>query len=387
MSQQSTQARPQVQAALETSDTPLLDKAVAETARRLDAVEALYRQEMSADGLRALHRALITSAAIERIEKLLPDAIMQRFMRLMNTSMGFKTDRGPHAKTPPYEMEVVRRVLIEALLKGFQPFNDEFQIIAGNFFGGQRGWKRLFEELPGVTEVEMIPGIPRVDNGQMCCRVACRWKYRGVSQELRAPDGTIGRVFPIQVNSHSNADNSTGKAVRKAYKAAWEQVTGQKLEGDEEPTEMLGTQTAPAVGKHDLKKNGQKPAASSQAEPMAPSAVETAKAVDIEQGFLKALEISKRNEAAELAEGELTPEQETMEAKVQRMQDFIAAAGSEAAVQRFMEEVQFMAEEGQISRSTSTELQGRCIARMQAFTKQQPQQAGRGTRKPTTGEP
>lgn len=376
---QTQQPRPAVAQALDVSETPLLDAAMDQTAKKLDALERQYKKESEVDGLSSLRRALLAGAAISRMETLLTDEVMKFFMRLMNTGLGFKTDRGPHAKEKemqePYPVAVVRRVLAEALLKGFMPFNDEFQILASNFFGGQRGWKRKFWELPGVTDIEMIPGTPRPStpgSPQICCRVACRWKLNGVSQELRGPDGSVGRDFPIQTNSKSNADNTIGKALRKGYMAAWEQVTGQKLEPDEEPQEMLGTvPDVPAPGKHNLRPangNGKKEHVTGSP---APGEVKQEEAEPSKEQLASYEAAGKAAEQASLQrqgpqdvdapnEPDEPPSQMPMEVRVARFKEAIQLCKTAEAVQDLYDEADQMAERKELSRSTAIELQGLC---------------------------
>ena len=57
-------------------------------------------------------------------------------------------------------------------------------------------------------------------------RVAARWKFNGIPQELRGADEKPGRVFSIAINSASTDDNTVGKAERKGYRAIYEQIHG-----------------------------------------------------------------------------------------------------------------------------------------------------------------
>jgi hypothetical protein len=312
-----TQARPaQTQAQAKptiTEDLSLLDAVVSATATKMDAI-AKAHAEMEHKGLGALQRALGTASAIKKLDAALDEKTMELFMRLMNTSLGFKTDRPNSKNNTPYGVVTVKRILIEALLRGLLPWNNEFNIIADNLFIAANGWTRLVNELPGVTGIEVVPGIPAIANGVMCCRVAGRWSLKGQPQELRGTDGSAGRIFPCgQQNSYSTPDNNIGKATRRAYKAIHALVTGQILEEGEEPEPMVAivpsAPSGPKAGKETFRKaapqNGEAKAPAAETKPPeseTPPAEESQNAAG-----------GETNDAAD--QGETKPENGAAEAK------------------------------------------------------------------------
>jgi hypothetical protein len=229
-----------------------LEGALVAACDRVDSLTQTYGNELEALALKPLHRALLTARAVEMLAAALDDRVMDRILPLMNTKVGFMTDRGPHnTKNPqPYDKATVRRVLVEALLKGFLPFNNEFNIISGGFYGARNGWQRKCEEIRGLTDLDVSPGVPVVREGRTVVRVRATWKMDGHRKELVGADGQAGRVFPIQTNSYSTDDNTIGKAYAKAYRAVYQYATGTRLTEDDD---------APPPGSA-APENGDKPA-------------------------------------------------------------------------------------------------------------------------------
>lgn len=227
-------------------DIPLLDKVIAETSRKLGKVAKRYSDALQDNALDRLERAMMTAEAIDRLNRAITPQFMAKVMPLMNTRLGFKTDK-PNKKDPnPYGEDVVKRCLVEGLLHGVYPFGNEWNIIAGNLYITQEGYQRKVEEIPGLTSFELIPGVPTVHNGQTVVKMAARWKLNGDQYDLRDHQGQPGRVFPIISTEWSSPDATIGKGKRKCLKAVYDQVTGSNWsppdgEADEAPA------SAPAV--------------------------------------------------------------------------------------------------------------------------------------------
>ena len=213
-------------------EKPLLDQVIDETCRTLDRTASRYQKAL-AEAHGHTQRAILLGRGVSAIRGLLTDAVMKEIMPLMNSQLGFMTDRGPQARSDklktPYSVPEVRECLVQAILQGFFWTNNEFNIIAGRFMGVLNGWKRKCEELPGVTDLHVIPGVPRVENGQTMVRVAGRWRLDGQAHQLTGPDGKPGVVFPVPSNEYSGPDAAMGKAERRAYKLIHKTITGSRL--------------------------------------------------------------------------------------------------------------------------------------------------------------
>lgn len=204
----------------------LLDDVIERTVAELDDLAtATLQQVEEAEG--RLKKSVVMAKGIARLRALLSDRLMQDyFMPLMNSKLGFVTDRPNEKHTHPYPVATVRDCLIEALLKGFYPVNNEFNIIAGNFYGAQNGWYRKVCDVAGLTDLDVIPGVPVQHNGQTVVRVVASWKLHGQAQRLSSGDNSPGRTFTIRTNSGSGPDQTLGKALAKAYKAIYRKLTG-----------------------------------------------------------------------------------------------------------------------------------------------------------------
>jgi hypothetical protein len=227
---------------------PLFSPNTAATLNEIDALvseTALVQRDERAGS--CVGRAFALAAGMQRLRELLSEDLMNAFiMPLMNTRIGFRTDRDPNrlvrdrnGKTVnlrPYPLGVVRECLIEALLRGAYPINNEFNIIAGGAYLTREFFERALGELPGIAKVVASPGVPRFDgNGAAMVRFGLSWQRDGQDECLLDGEGKPGRVFAIKADAYSSCDQIIGKATRKAYAAAYQQITGSKAglpEGD-----------------------------------------------------------------------------------------------------------------------------------------------------------
>lgn len=205
--------------------------------RKLDEIAKDYAERLSAPTQDRLARMLYTARGVLAIRRALTQKIMDEVvMPLMNSELGFKCDK------EDYSRDVVREVVIVALLRGFLLTDNEFNIIAGRFYGAQAGYYRKLIEIEGLTDLEVIPGIPVVNQGSATIPMVLKCKIDGKPWSLNNSKGEPGRVFPIRVNSGMGADAIIGKAKRKAFKAAFEEITQTQItEADD------GEDAAPAL--------------------------------------------------------------------------------------------------------------------------------------------
>src|SRR5579885_3660163 len=128
------------------------------TARRIDEVAASAMELFKSAG--SFASELAVAQAMNELRLALTDDMMKPVMALMNTDLGFRTDRDPKL-TPkdkdgnpmtPYSVEVVREVTIEAKLRGFHMIGNEVNIIAGRLYATKNGFRRKVTQWPGVTD-------------------------------------------------------------------------------------------------------------------------------------------------------------------------------------------------------------------------------------------
>lgn len=195
-------------------------------AKSIDAIAAgamsLFEQAGSFEAELQLAHAMGQMRAM-----LTPD-VMEPVMALMNTDLGFRTDKDPKQIDPktdkpfiPYSVEVVREVFIEAKLRGFHTAGNEFNIIAGRFYGAKNGFRRKVTRFPGLSLFKDVYDVPRTvgDKGAIV-KARASWTLGNV-------EGSIEIEIPVKVNSFMGADAILGKAERKLLKRVHDRITGQ----------------------------------------------------------------------------------------------------------------------------------------------------------------
>lgn len=195
-------------------------------AKRIDEIASgameLFKQAGSFESELAVARAMSDLRAV------LTPEIMQPIMALMNTDLGFRTDRDPKV-TPrdkdgnpmqPYSVDVVRECFIESKLRGFHTIGNEWNIIAARFYACKNGLRRKVTSYRGVTDFKDTYEVPRAvaDKGAI---VKCRasWKKDGIAD-------TLEREFPVRVNAFMGSDAILGKAQRKLLAAVHDRLAG-----------------------------------------------------------------------------------------------------------------------------------------------------------------
>lgn len=209
-----------------TKDPQLLDQVLEQTCASLDASTGRWVQVLTNPEIGPLYRAMVAAAALERLRAALDDRIMAHVMQLQNTKLGFATDRDPAKGKQPYPVEVVKEVVIAALLEGLDWTGNQFNIISGGLFITQRGWARKLKDLEGFSNLQLANSAPYVHGGICLVRFVAKWRYQGNPDALVSPDGNPGRPFSIKVDSGTGDDAKVGKGLRKCLKAIYEQCTG-----------------------------------------------------------------------------------------------------------------------------------------------------------------
>ncbi len=207
--------------------------------------------ELANPAIGRLKKAVMMGAAISRLRSMMNPPIMQVLMSLMNSPLGFMTDRGPQAyredMKKPYPEDVVKECAIEALLKGVMWTDNEFNIIASRCYIALNGYWRKVRGITGLTNFRPAPGIPIIHNGQTVVRFGASWKMNGKADQLLDGENKPGRVFAIQVNKGSGPDQIAGKAMRKGLKAVFEQIHGSELGDEPDDATEIATASLPAA--------------------------------------------------------------------------------------------------------------------------------------------
>ncbi len=174
-------------------------------------------------GARGLKSALAIASSIDKMRGFMTDDVIKKLSAGMNSELGFLTDRGPgRTITTPYSNAELREPLIQMLLLGYLPANNEINILVGKCYPAKNGLRRKCLEFPGVTNLVVNVKIPEMMSKGAKVKVHCSWMLNEVPEEIEFE-------FAIRLNSGMGADGAVGKAERKAYKRILEVLYGREL--------------------------------------------------------------------------------------------------------------------------------------------------------------
>ena len=214
-----------------------------ETITRLDEIANTY--QLAKIDKSPFAATFSTALAINELRSVLTAEVMRPIMDLMNTPLGFLTDRSgkPNRQgiitKQPYTWEEVRDVVIEATLRGFFPVGNELNIIAGRFYAAKNGLRRKVTTHPGITEFRDSYSIPKtINNAGAIVEAEASWKLNGTSDSLK-------RNFAVKGDEYAAADSYIGKATRKLLAAVWERISGVAIpEGEVEEVNLSSMKQA-----------------------------------------------------------------------------------------------------------------------------------------------
>ena len=161
---------------------------------------------------------------IALLREALSDEVMERvFMPLMNTKVGFLTDRNGRPRKngtvqPLYTIPVVRDAIIDAVSIGLLPTGNQFNIIAERMYPTKEGYTALLRKLGVKYYIDVS-----FDKGQTAgfAEVPCK-----ISYTYNGEKNSFGIVATVKKDDYSSPDQIRGKAERRAKKALYEYITG-----------------------------------------------------------------------------------------------------------------------------------------------------------------
>jgi len=131
---------------------------------------------------RRFREALTLARGIQRLREIISfELVTSNLMGLQNTALGFLTDRKAPDYPNGYDIATVRECLIEAMILGVRPTNNEFNIIAGRVYVTKNGLARLVREHPNLTDLQLMPGIPALaaDGQGALVPFVATWRLNG----------------------------------------------------------------------------------------------------------------------------------------------------------------------------------------------------------------
>lgn len=202
-------------------------EAAAKIADRVTSVFALGQT-----GKPSISDTLRVAQAIDAMRKALPDAELEVIRCLENSELGYLTDK----RTGEYSNEIVRNVIIAAILRGYLPINNEFNIIGGKFYATKNGLARKIREFPGLTDYKVRIGVPLSKSGGALVSAVASWKLDGQTGML---DCTNDYAIPVRVNAGMGSDGIRGKAARKLHAMVLDRLTGSNFSDFDEADDAI----------------------------------------------------------------------------------------------------------------------------------------------------
>lgn len=188
--------------------------------------------------LPSLNQAVSLAKGIRTLRETISSALMAHvFMPLQGSPLGFVTDKD---KDGGYDERAVKECLIQAMIMGLRPINNEFNIIGGKAYAAKNGLERIVRSWPGLSALTIDLSVPQMagDKGAMVA-VRASWLLNGKRceygrQQEKDADGQIfDNRIAVRVNAGMGADAIHGKAYRKTYKGILDLLSNGALSIDD----------------------------------------------------------------------------------------------------------------------------------------------------------
>ena len=196
--------------------------------------------------------AFMAAGIVNRLRAALTDEVMKEyFMPLMNTKVGFLTDKpGYDRKTgevkPTYSIAVVRDAIIDAAFMGLLPTGNQFNIISERMYPTKEGFTALLKKIGCRYFISLTP-LP--DVSPSCAAVCCKINY-----EWQGDKNGFSITATVKKDGYSSMDQIKGKAERQAKKKLYEYLTGCDFGDADEDSSIPDDQTAAHAATVDTRK-------------------------------------------------------------------------------------------------------------------------------------
>ena len=186
--------------------------------------EVALRDASAIDIVNNFGAAFNAAQVITMLREALTDEVMEKvFMPLMNTKVGFRTDRDgkpdKNGRTKPlYDVATVRDAIIDAAIIGLLPTGNQFNIISGTMYPTKEGYTVLLKKIGAKYIIDVQQD--RSQNpafAEFPCKIT--YAFNGEKNSLTV-------VATVRRDQYSSNDQLRGKAERRAKKALYEYLTG-----------------------------------------------------------------------------------------------------------------------------------------------------------------
>lgn len=207
-----------------------------------DKFEVALRNASAIDIVNNFGAAFNAAQIIMLLREALTDEVLDTiFMPLMNSKVGFRTDRDGkiNRKTGRvnelYDKLTVREAIIDAALIGLRPTGNQFNIISGTMYPTKEGYTSLLKKIGAKYIIDYSQ--PTVDQQQGFATFTCKINY-----EYKGDKNSFSVSATVRTDQYSSYDQLRGKAERRAKKALYEYLTGTDYgEADETSSRPIDT--------------------------------------------------------------------------------------------------------------------------------------------------
>jgi hypothetical protein len=180
---------------------------------------------------------------VKTLRELLTDEIMKDvFMPLMNTKIGFATDRNgkpdKRGNTKPlYSINIVRDAIIDAAAFGLLPTFNQMNIISEKMYPTKEGFTALLKKIKAKYIFSF--GQDTSPDTAKFAEISVKINY-----EYRGEKSSFLMTAVVPKTSYSSYDQLKGKAERRGKKMLYEYLTGLDLgENDGETIQSIEEST------------------------------------------------------------------------------------------------------------------------------------------------
>lgn len=190
-----------------------------------------------------------------------------KVMALQGTEAGFLTDMDDKGG---YDERTIVNAVTVALVNGFHLVENEFNVIAGKFYGAKNGYKRKCREFENDRYRMLHVGDP--DNGEILeapttvtipMSITYTLLDKETGQRITKP---IKKRIQFTKKSRDTVDAWLGKGAKRLYQRLLSELTGMEFMYDEAAGDGVIKDDHPEVGKVNLKAAKEEKADAAEAE-------------------------------------------------------------------------------------------------------------------------
>ena len=173
------------------------------------------------------------AAGLLQLQNAMSDEVVAVLMALQGNPLGFRVDK-------TYPPDMVKACAIQALMHGAYLVDDEWQIISGQCYLGQKYYVRRLKEYPGVTDIQIDIELPEALNDRILLVGGyARCRKGGRLVEVFARKSEQFGDSRVAVTAHKgDIDQAQGKAKKRMAQKLFERIAGVQITDAEESVQV-----------------------------------------------------------------------------------------------------------------------------------------------------